>query len=127
MKTLPAPETKVRNRTIVIEWTLGTTADGEQEIVALLCTHNGPAEYHGRPHKCFTASLTRVFQKTSDGFTRERFAPYSGVGIMREDVERFSSKRLADFAEKARERVLELHADGNEKVTAMFTPTGGEL
>lgn len=117
-----------RHRSITYEWLLGEDAEGERTLAVLTVSHDraGVSMLSGTRHPSqFTAALgTETEQPGYGGVTIRSFRVFSGLGIDRQEVGRFSAKGLEAFAERALARLREVCEAGDERVLCYFTTDG---
>lgn len=117
---LPEPvKTDGPHRSIKYEWDLGNASEGRRRMAVLSISHHtaGMSMFSGGSHpNHFSATL---LNEDVDGRTRV-MRMFSGQKIDQEQVSRFSQKRLEAFAERALQKLQELHAAQDPAVLAYF-------
>lgn len=127
---LTEPEFVKRSRSINVEWLLGETLDDKgltiRHLAVLTCMHHGRREMYNQPEYCFTAGIgVETDTDRGNGIHSRGFRVYAGMSLIRQDGEnRFSMKRLEEFAQSAR-RTVELmladDSDDDERIVRLRT------
>jgi hypothetical protein len=118
--SLPEPvKNEGPHRTIKYEWDIGDAGEGKRRMAVLSISHHtaGPSLFSGSSHpNHFSATL-----RNEDVNARSRTTSlFSGHSIDQEAISRFSQKRLEVFAERALQKLRELHSAQDAAVLAYF-------
>jgi hypothetical protein len=112
-------KTEGRHRSISYEWDIGDAGEGRRRMAVLSISHHtaGMSMFSGRSHpNHFSASLINEDVDGRSRLTRM----FSGHSIDREQISRFSQKRLEAFAERGLRKLRELYAAQDPAVLAYF-------
>ena len=113
-----------RDRTIAYDWLIAEAGHGKRILATLTVCHRraGVNLLSGARHPNeFTATLSNETEEpASCGGVMRGFIVFSGLGIARQEVARFSAKGLEEFAELSLARVRGLCAAGDERVVRYF-------
>jgi hypothetical protein len=112
-------KTQGPHRSIKYEWDLGDASEGRRRMAVLSISHHtaGMSMFSGGSHpNHFSATLLNEDVDARSRLTRM----FSGHSIEEEQISRFSRKRLEAFAERALQKLRELHAAQDPAVLAYF-------
>jgi hypothetical protein len=112
-------KTEGSHRSIKYEWDLGDAGEGRRRMAVLSISHHtaGVSMFSGGSHpNHFSATLLNEDVDGRSRLTRM----FSGHSIDQEQISRFSQKRLEAFAERALQKLRELHAAQDPAVLAYF-------
>ena len=112
-----------RDRSISHEWVLHDDGDGKRTLAVLRISHHraGVNYLSGRQHPNeFTATLANETEERAFGGVMRGFRLGDGITIEREEVTRFSAKRMDAFAERALAWLRALCSAGDPRVLRYF-------
>lgn len=133
-RTLPAPveEHDVSNRHLEWRWQLAQLdprrEGGRRASYAVLSCSHRSAHSLGAQHGQLRAHLGRRSEETAGGIRSVEFALLDGLGILRQEIHRYSARQLEQFGARALSACLDMYGRSDHRVTKYFEiATGGAL